>query len=508
MNFSSILHRSHLAQEVTAFPDYFADLNLDQIVAAVTAGAEEYDLKPFFYTTLKRVEDITYRHQVMKDLENDATLQLIKRFAGQMRSMRERLGHSAKMYYKYQKEGLFLDSVAIYCAAVRTLLEDLQLSDIASEGFLAFRAYLAEYIRSDAFQALLADTQALKEDLKSIRYCILIRDSMLTVTKYESEKDYGSEIQEVFKKFQQSTASPHIFKFSDFPQMNHIEAGILDRVARLQPEPFERLDEYFVKHNNYLDRTIGAFDREVHFYLSYIDYIASLRQAGLSFCYPSISSQDKSINVENTFDLALAKKLGSENSSVVQNDFYLQGRERIFIVSGPNQGGKTTFARTFGQLHHLAAIGCPVPGVRARLFLFDNLLTHFEREENIHNLRGKLQDDLVRIHRILERATPDSVVILNEIFNSTTFRDALFLSTKILKKLVRLDALCVCVTFIVELAALSDTTVSMVSNVIPDNPAERSYKILRRPADGLAYALSIAEKYRLTYEQLQERLAS
>ena len=112
----------------------------------------------------------------------------------------------------------------------------------------------------------------------------------------------------------------------------------------------------------------------------------------------------------------------------------------------------------------------------AQLFLFDQIFTHFEREEDIHNLRGKLHDDLFRLHETLSQATSRSIIIMNEVFNSTSLTDAVFLSTKTLEKIIELDVICVCVTFIDELAKLSDFSVTMASNADPDNLVERTYK--------------------------------
>jgi DNA mismatch repair ATPase MutS len=269
---------------------------------------------------------------------------------------------------------------------------------------------------------------------------------------------------------------------------------------------FARLDEFGRRHASYADDVLITFDREVQFYLAYLSYIRPLEAAGLPFCYPEVSTSDQRTQVDEAFDLALASKLTDSRKTVVGNSLRLDGPERVIVVTGPNQGGKTTFARMFGQLHYLASLGLPVPGRSARLFVPDRIFTHFEKEENVASLRGKLEDELVRMHEILGQATGRSVIVMNESFASTTLEDASFLGAEILRRITGRGLLGLYVTFIDQLASLTPACVSMVAGIDPANPADRTFKVIRKPADGLAYAAAIADKYGLTYQHLRDQI--
>jgi DNA mismatch repair protein MutS len=177
MQFRSILFPQPLAGEnsdAIEVPDFFPDLNLDQVVEAITAGREEYNLKPYFYLPLRDVDSINYCYDVQRDLENPALIANFYSFAQEMRRMRSFRTQEDKLYYERQKQRRFLDAVEIYCGTVQRLNHDVTHVTLHSRGFLGFRGYLSNYVESNEFRTLVADTQKLKHDLEGITYSLHI----------------------------------------------------------------------------------------------------------------------------------------------------------------------------------------------------------------------------------------------------------------------------------------------------------------------------------------------
>jgi hypothetical protein len=465
-------------------------------------------LRPLFLTPLVSAESVNYRQDVFRDLEDPALAAHIRAFSKGLRIMREHLAHG-DLSSKYRKLRWFAGAVGVYCDAVSELTSALATTDLRSQGFKGLSEYLAAYVKSAEFTTLIADTEKITGEVAAITYRLHVGADQVQVAKAgeRPEADYAAEIGALFARFRAGPATEYAFSISASAAMTELEGAVLDTVAQVYPRVFAALEKYATKHAAYLDATIAVFDREIHFYLKYLAYVADLRSRGLALCLPVVSADSRAISGHDAFDLALAHRL-HDTAAIVTNDFFLDDPERILVITGPNQGGKTTFARMFGQMHFLASLGLPVPGRDAALQLTDQVLTHFQRQEKVENQRSELEIGLQHVHKLLERATAGSLIILNEVFSSTSLDDAVFLNRAVLARVSDLDALCVCVTFLDELSTLNEKTVSMVSTVDPDDPDVRTYKVVRRPANGLAYAAAIAAKYRLSYDSVKRRFGS
>lgn len=487
-------------------PAYFHDLNLDQLIERITAGRKDYALDSYFHTPLRDVDSVRYRQDVFHDLEQGETRTSVEEFTRTMRRAREYRTVATNLHARLRKQRWLLDAAEMYCDATQDLLDSLHRSQPRSIALQSFREYLTRYISGDPFQRLLADVCDVRTRLVTVRYCVHLHERHVQVSRYRGEPDYSTDIAATFARFKQREPSQGNGRWSARgDDMNRLEEDVLALIARLYPEAFSALDEFCARHEDPVDAGVAVFDREVQFYLAYLDLVDRLSELGHPFAYPELSTQSAEERVDDGYDLALASRL-SPGEPVVRNGFELSGRERVLVVTGPNQGGKTTFARMFGQLHYLAALGCPVPARAARLMLPDQVFTHFEREEDLTTARGRLEAELARIHETLQEASGSSVVVMNETFSGTTAEDALFLGRAILRRMIALGNLAVYVTFIDELAELDDATVSMVGTVDAGDPTRRTYRLLRQPPNGLAHAEALAERYDLTYDALRRRL--
>ncbi|PKY09613.1 hypothetical protein B1757_14100 [Acidithiobacillus marinus] len=526
---SLIFHRENLNVPVNiAEPEYFHDLNLDQIINKIVKSKESFNLTEYFYFLSQDLESIQFRQDIMRDMEDEVLYNSIALFSKELSVLRSTLARIEKLYYPLQQQCSLLEEAHHYQQTLKNLKLHLHDLDLGSRGLQTFSDELQKLLESNFFREFESRTSVLIKKLESIRYAVVVTDNKVTVKPCLDDDDYAAEILHDWRLNETLlTVEDNGSVTGSGYDLDHVQARILEGVAQLYPEPFQELNAYC---NEYMQPTapketkyraqslevarypfmaldILERERELQFYLAYLGYIAPLKRLGLPFSIPQLQIGKDTIQAEQTFDLALAISLMEESSrQVVVNNIDLSEGEKIFVVTGPNQGGKTTFARTFGQIHHLAGLGCPVPGKNTHLCLCDGIYTHFSYREDINAGHGKLEEDLLRLHENLKKATNSSIFILNELFDSTTYEDALYLSEQIIHKLLKKNSLTVWVTFIDALASISPSVVSLMSMVDSQDLSKRTFKICRKPADGLAYALSLAAKYGLTYAALMDKI--
>ncbi len=478
----------------------FRDLGLDEICDAIAQQAAGHDVTEVLYQPLGDPNAIVYRHEVFADLASGAVRAALSRFieadvVASSARRREELAHDDGGYNHFHRARFFLNEAARYVEVVTQLDEDLAELDLRSRGLRGARDAVRGVVSSSRFVQLREDVNRVREALSALSYCVWIKGQRLTVAAFDDEDDLGAEIVRTFARFSSEATRSYLptYRFLD----TYAAIGVLDLVAHVFPEPFAELDAFCATYADLVDPVIATLDRELPFYLAVTAVIEPLAATGCAFCFPRLTEGEE--HVRATFDLALA--LRRSGHDIVPASYDLDAHERIVVVTGPNDGGKTTFARAVGQLHYLARLGVAVAGESASLRLCDHIFTHFERPEQPIEALGKLASELQRLHDAVERATAQSLFVLNEPFNSTSAADALELSQRLVGIIRARGSLAVIVTFLDELAA-GDDVVSMVAQVDPRDPAVRTHRIERAPAQGRAYARALAEHYGLTLDQL------
>jgi DNA mismatch repair protein MutS len=268
---------------------------------------------------------------------------------------------------------------------------------------------------------------------------------------------------------------------------------------------------------------LAALEAELAFYLGAARLVHELGAAGLPLCRPQIAAVDEQIcEVEDAYslDLALRLRLVSGDAALAQkivlNAIAFRHDALIFILTGPNSGGKTTYTRAIGQIQVLFQAGLHVPGRHARISPVDGVFSHFAAPERADIGSGRLADGLERLAQIFRQASRDSLVLLNEPLSSTDHGAARALCRDLLAGLQLLGARALVVTHLHELVddVLGDPflpgVVSLVAGVsVPaGNGAapQPSYTIAAGRPHVAGYAAELARRHGLTRDQIAATL--
>jgi hypothetical protein len=171
---------------------------------------------------------------------------------------------------------------------------------------------------------------------------------------------------------------------------------------------------------------------ELAFYVGCLNLHARLRAIGAPFAFPTVDApESQTLGYRGLYDVNLALRSAARP---VGNDLDAD-RRTLIIVSGANQGGKTTFLRSLGVAQVMAQAGMFVAADQFRSSLAGGVFTHFKREEDASMKSGKFDEELKRMSEIVDQVTPRAMLLFNESFSATNEREGSAIARQIVTAL-------------------------------------------------------------------------
>ncbi|SCW50580.1 MutS domain V [Ruminococcaceae bacterium YRB3002] len=246
--------------------------------------------------------------------------------------------------------------------------------------------------------------------------------------------------------------------------------------------------------------TISKLIPELIYYIRFAEFISRLTDKGMVFCKADPSGTGASMSAKGFYNLKLASSLNT-SEEIVDNDLVFDKDHIVYLLTGANRGGKTTLTQAVGLLYAMAQGGIYVPASSFVYAPVDMIFTHFPADEDKTMDLGRLGEECVRFKEIYDGATPDSLVLLNESFSTTSFEEGYYIAVDAVRAL-RLKGIRTIYNTHMHKLATNASEFNVSSIVMQSDGGKRSYKVIEAAPEGSSYASDIARKYGVTYEML------
>jgi len=499
MAFESILDLRRSSYKDELRPSFYVDFNVDQIIDRVCRNWGE-NISSFYYYLPADKECEDYRRAVMADVKIESLNGALMNFVKCMKQHQEIEQKKEFVKRDIQKASWHVSEVLQYGAALKELLKALQEADIRSQGMLDLKASLEQYLASEEFKTMYQQAGELVEERNSIRFRISYADNQVVVSEAEVPGTYDSFLKNNLTEPEKPMKSPYV----ENPDLVSLEMLVIEILQRKKPELFKKTLEFYEKYRGYAKEVYIQLGKELPYYLAFYKFEEKMQKLGFAFTAPMVD-ETQDMFATGLYDLALACVNSDEDKEVTSNDFVYHEGESFIVLTGPNQGGKTTFARSLGQMMYFAKMGLDVPAKAANVHYFNNILTHFTVEESVETGRGKLQEELVRLKPMMDGDSTNDFVVINELFTTAANYDAIIMGQRVLQHFIGQNSRGIYVTHLKELTEAHESVVSM--RAMLDDQGKQNHKIVRKEAEDIACAINQVNKYRLNYQQLKERLS-
>jgi DNA mismatch repair ATPase MutS len=188
---------------------------------------------------------------------------------------------------------------------------------------------------------------------------------------------------------------------------------------------------------------------ELGFYVGCLNLHEQLVLKGEPTCFPvPLASDSAALSAQGLYDVCLTLRL---ETRVVGNDLAADNKV-LLIITGANQGGKSTFLRSVGLSYVMMQCGMFVPAERFSASLCSAIFTHYKREEDATMKKGKLDEELSRMSEIADHIGPGCILLCNESFSSTNEREGSEIARQVISALLEAGIRVFLVTHLFELA--------------------------------------------------------